>query len=153
MSNPLESPAGEVDLGLLPERLGYALRRAQVAVFQDFHRSMASLDLRPAQYSVLHVIQHNPGLRPSQVAEALGIKRTNFVPLLDELERAGLVERERDPTDGRAITLHLAGEGKALLRKADRAVQAHERRVAKHLEPGGAEHLLRLLGQLAAEGE
>ena len=151
MSDPTEGPTGEVDLGLLPERVGYALRRAQVAVFQDFHSSMAALDLRPAQYSVLHVIKHNPGLRPSQVAEALGIKRTNFVPLLGELEGAGLVERKRDPTDGRAITLHLLPEGEALLHKAEHAVRAHERRVAKRLEPGGAEHLLRLLGQLAAD--
>ena len=152
MSDPVESPAEVVDLGRLPERVGYALRRAQVAVYQDFHRSMAALDLRPAQYSVLHVIQHSPGLRPSQVAEALGIKRTNFVPLLDELGRSCLVERKRDLQDGRAITLHLMAEGEALLRKADRVVRAHERRLAKRLEPGGAEHLLRLLGQLAADG-
>lgn len=149
MADQAEKPSGEVGLGLLPDLLGYALRRAQVTAFQDFHRSMAALDLRPAQYSVLHVVQRNPGPRPSQVAEALGIKRTNFVPLLDELERAGLVERKRDPADGRAFTLHLLAGGEALLRRADRLVRAHERRLAKRLEPGGAEHLLRLLGQLS----
>jgi DNA-binding MarR family transcriptional regulator len=98
------------------------------------------------------VIHHNPGLRSSHVAEALGIKRTNFVPLLDELERRGLVGRHRDPRDGRAFTLRLTPEGEALLRRATRRVQAHERRVAERLEPGGAAHLLRLLGQVAVDG-
>ena len=147
-----ETPTGAVELGPLSKALGYALRRAQVAVFQDFHRSMASLDLRPAQYSVLHVIGYNPGLRPSQAAEALGITRTNFVPLLDELERHGLVERARDQKDRRTVALRLTEDGEALLRRAARRVRAHEKRMAERLEPGGAEQLLRLLERLA-EGE
>ena len=97
---------------------------------------MAPLDLRPAQYSVLNVIGHNPGLRPSQAAEALGIQRTNFVPLLDELERHGLVERTRDPDDKRAVALRLTGDGEALLRRAARGVRAPEQRVAERLAPG-----------------
>lgn len=150
MADDEEAPTGAVELGPLSKALGYALRRAQVAVFQDFHRAMAALDLRPAQYSVLHVIGLNPGLRPSQAAEALGIQRTNFVPLLDELERHGLVERARDPDDKRAVALRLTGDGEALLRRATRRVRAHEKRMTERLEPGGADHLLRLLDQLAA---
>lgn len=149
MAEDEETSIGAVELGPLSNELGYALRRAQVAVFQDFHSSMASLDLRPAQYSVLNVIGYNPGLRPSQAAEALGIQRTNFVPLLDELERHGLVERTRDPDDKRAVALRLTGDGEALLRRATRRVRAHEKRVAERLEPGGVDQLLRLLKQLA----
>lgn len=111
---------------------------------------MAPLDLRPAQFSVLHVLKHNPGTRPSQLAEALAIKRTNFVPLLEELERRGLVERHRDPMDGRAFSLHLSAEAEVLLRRAERLVRAHERRMTARLEAGGAAHLLRLLSQLTA---
>ena len=46
-------------------------------------RAFAPFDIRPAQFSVLTVIERNPGLTQSQVAEALGIKRTNFVGMLD----------------------------------------------------------------------
>jgi len=148
MSDATRMLTGAVDLGQLPETIGYTLRRAQISVFQDFHNGMAALELRPAQFSVLHVLRHNPGVRPSQVAEALAIKRTNFVPLLDELEGRGLVERRRDPEDGRAFSLHLSAEGEALLRRAERLVRTHERRVAARLEPGGAAQLLRLLRQL-----
>ena len=65
------------------------LRRAQLIVFQDFFAAFAPFDIRPAQFSVLTVIERNPGLTQSQVAAALGIKRTNFVGMLDELEKRG----------------------------------------------------------------
>ncbi len=65
-----------VDLDMLPELIGYALRRAQLAVFQDFHDSCAAEDIRTAQYAVLHLLRRNPGARQGQVGAALGIKRT-----------------------------------------------------------------------------
>ena len=133
---------------MLPGLLGYNLRRAQLAVFGDFHRTVGELELSPAQFTVLHLLRHNPALRSGEVAEALGIKRANFVALLEGLERGGLVERRRDARDGRAATLHLLPEGEDLVRRAERLVRAHERRIVRRLEQGGAEHLLRLLEQL-----
>ena len=133
---------------MLPALLGYNLRRAQLAVFGDFHRAVGTLELSPAQFTVLHLLHHNPALRSADVAGALGIKRANFVALREKLERGGLVERRRDQRDGRAATLHLLPEGEELLRRAERLVRAHDRRVARRLEPGGAEQLLRLLEQV-----
>ena len=85
----------DIDLGPLPELIGYVLRRAQLVVFQDFFSAFAPFDIRPAQFSVLTVIERNPGLTQSQVAAALGIKRTNFVGMLDALEKRGLAERRQ----------------------------------------------------------
>ena len=50
------------ELGRLVGHLGYVVRRAQLWIFQDFIRTMAEVDVRPAQYSVLLVIEANPGL-------------------------------------------------------------------------------------------
>ena len=52
-----------IDLGRLPQIVGYMLRRAQLAAFHDFMRGYAEADIRPAQYAVLTVIERNPGLR------------------------------------------------------------------------------------------
>jgi len=57
-----------IDLGPLPELIGYVLRRAQLAVFQDFFAAFAPFDIRPAQFSALTIIERNPGLTQSQVA-------------------------------------------------------------------------------------
>ena len=141
--------AGPVDLGPLPNQLGYALRRAQMAVFADFHQEFAPLDLRPAQFSVLLVIRHTPGVRPSQAAEALGIKRANFVPLISGLEGRCLLERRPARDDRRARALHLTPGGEALLRRSDAALQRHERRWRDMLGPAAHGALLAVLATVA----
>ncbi len=142
--------APEISLGALPGHIGFALRLAQIAVFQDFHRAVADLDLRPGQYSVLLMLRENPGIRGSQAAEALGIKRTNFVPLLDGLEARGLVNRDRLERDRRAFALFLTEAGAALLTRAAAAVGQHEQRLALALGEAGKTNLLALLARLTA---
>ena len=44
-------------LGVLDGHLGYFVRRLQMWIFQDFVRALASFDIRPAQFSVLVVIE------------------------------------------------------------------------------------------------
>ena len=104
--------ASGVDLGPLPGLVGYALRRAQVAVFQDFYASFASVALRPAEFSVLLVIHRNPGLRQRQIGDALSIKPPNFAVLLGRLVARGLAERRASLTSRRSVALHLTPGGR-----------------------------------------
>src|SRR5438874_3734960 len=128
-----------VDLGPLPDLIGYVLRCAQLVVFQDFFAAFAPFDIGPAQFSVLTVIERNPGLTQSQVAETLGIKRTNFVGMLDELERRALAERRQIARDKRSYALYLTADGAALMRKLKPVIKAHESRmVGKVGEDGRA---------------
>ena len=83
--------AQPLDLSALTSIVGYPLRRAQLAVFEDFNRRFAALKLSPAQYSALVVIDANPSRKQSEIAGALGIQRPNFVAMMDELERRGFV--------------------------------------------------------------
>ena len=85
----------KVSLGLLGNATGYLLRRAQLAVFEDFGRRFVALDLTPAQFSTLLAIRENPGRRQSDIAAALGVQRPNFVALMDHFERRGLATRVR----------------------------------------------------------
>mgnify|MGYP003694514055 CR=1 FL=1 len=100
-----------LDIGVLNEHLGYFIRRLQVWVFQDFIRTLAPVDIRPAQYSVLVVIAANPGLSQSDLADRLGIERARLVRVLDKLERRGLTQRLASPTDRRSHALRLTREG------------------------------------------
>src|ERR1700674_712553 len=88
-----------LDIGVLNDHLGYFIRRLQVWVFQDFIRTLAPVDIRPAQYSVLVVIAGNPGLSQSDLAACLGIERARLVRLLDKLEKRGLTQRLASRTD------------------------------------------------------
>jgi DNA-binding MarR family transcriptional regulator len=138
-----------IDVGPLARMVGYALRRAQLAVFDEFMAAFAELGLRPAQYAVLVLLEHTPGLKQSEVASALGIQRANFVALFDGLERRGLASRCPTPNDRRSYALYLTESGKETLARANRLEAAHEAQIDARLGPGGREQLLRLLRQVA----
>ncbi|HWL03983.1 MAG TPA: MarR family transcriptional regulator [Xanthobacteraceae bacterium] len=141
--------SAEVDFGQLSQSLGYALRRAQLAVFKNFRDTFASLDVTPAQYSVLLVIGRNPGLKQTQVSDALNIKRANFVALIDALERRGLAERTA-ATDRRSYALYLTASGRKLLKTLDALNAVHEDKVAASIGQERRAQLLALLSALTA---
>jgi DNA-binding MarR family transcriptional regulator len=126
----------------LADKVGYRLRRAQVAVFSHFNDTVASMGLRPAQFSLLELLAAQPGILQTRAGEALGIQKANFVPFLASLEERGLVERV--PLDGRSNGLRLTRKGEALYRRAVPLVAAHEAAVTHGLS--AAER--RLLGEL-----
>jgi DNA-binding MarR family transcriptional regulator len=129
--------------------VGYAVRRAQIAIFGDFLESLREVDLRPAQFGVLVVIDDHPGMRQSDVCAGLGIQKANFVPLISELEARGLVVREPGANDRRAYALHLTAQGAALLRRARELHARHEARLTERIGRRGRAQLLLLLNRLA----
>ncbi len=143
-----ERPQFAVDISPLPERTGYLLRRAQLAVFNNFMQNCAEFDVRPAQYAVLTVIENNPGLKQIDISTALGIKRPNLVALIDDIERRGLARREAVPADRRSYALHLTARGKSFMAKLHERVDAHEKLVNEALGAEGRERLLPLLRRL-----
>jgi DNA-binding MarR family transcriptional regulator len=122
-----------LDIGPLAQLTGYVLRRAQMAVFDDFIATLAELRLRPAQYSVLMLLERHPGSTQSAVAAALGIQRANFVALLDTLQSRGLTRRTPSPQDKRSHALYLTGLGTRTLQRAHALVAAHEARQVARL--------------------
>jgi DNA-binding MarR family transcriptional regulator len=136
-----------IDLGGLEQHLGYLIRRFQVWVFQDFIRTLETIDIRPAQYSVLVVIGANPGLSQSDLADTLGIERARLVRLLDHLERRGLMRRLPSPRDRRSHALELTSEGQKVLKKAKALAATHEARLIEKL---GAEPRVAILEYLRA---
>jgi DNA-binding MarR family transcriptional regulator len=134
-----------LDIGVLNDHLGYFIRRLQVWVFQDFIRTLAPVDIRPAQYSVLVVIAGNPGLSQSDLSASLGIERARLVRLLDKLEKRGLTRRLPSRTDRRSHALRLTGDGQRLLKRAKVLAAAHETRLAEQLGAEPRKSLLDLM--------
>lgn len=146
-------PAGQTaklaDLPELGEIIGYKLRRAQLAVFQDFIETFARIKLRPAEFSVLALIARTPGQKQTEIAEQLGIKRANFVALMDGLERRGLAERRKGQIDKRSHSLHLTAEGRRFVQRMAGMWHTHEQRLVDKLGgPAERETLLRLLDRI-----
>lgn len=139
-------------MGELSGLLGYALKRAQLRIFDDFIRCVASLQLTPAQFSVLLLIERNPGRNQTEIANTLGILRPNFVAMLDGLESRELCARVRSANDRRSHILILTDKGRATLARAKKLVATkHEARLDEVLGSDNREILLSMLAKLARE--
>src|SRR5260221_14601022 len=136
----------------LSDLLGYSLKRAQLKVFEDFLRCMAPLQLTPAQFSVLLLLEHNPGRNQTEIANTLGILRPNFVAMLDALESRDLLTRMRSPNDRRSHVLTLTDKGRATLTRAKKLVATkHEARLIELLGPANHAALLGMLATIAQD--
>lgn len=144
----INGAAPAIDLATLPNHIGYAVRRAQIAIFQKIIDRMAALDIRPGQFSVLTVIGANPGLKQIAISEALGIRRPNLVAMVGELERRGLARRRPVPGDRRSHALYLTRRGAALLARLKALAAVHEREITQAISPSEKRQLLRLLNRL-----
>lgn len=145
-----DSKAG-IDLSGLEGQVGYLLRRAQLAVFDDFSVALKALNLRPGQFAVLNLIGRNAGITQNEVCAVLGIQRANLVTVLDELERRGVAERRPSATDRRANTLHLTIAGVRLLTRALDAQAAHEGAIESRLGKAERDRLLKILRHLTGD--
>lgn len=147
-----ELAGAALDLGELGELLGYSLKRAQLRIFDDFLRCVAPVKLTPAQFSVLLLIDRNPGRNQTEIANTLGILRPNFVAMLDALESRGLCTRARSPSDRRSHVLDLTDKGRTTLAKAKKLVQGmHEARLIAVLGPREHALMLKMVAKLAKE--
>jgi DNA-binding MarR family transcriptional regulator len=137
-----------IDYGVLDELLGYAIRRTQIVVYEDFIASLAPWNITPPRYSSLVIIERNPNLKLTELANVLGIARSGAVALIDSLEEFGYVLRVPSPTDKRALGLVLTDKGRADLADITKAVVAHDQRMAQRLDPTEQAQLLNLLGKV-----
>src|SRR6185369_12952294 len=138
--------------GLLPSLLGYALRRAQSAVFADFAATFtrAGEALTPGEFGLLVLVDRNAGMSQMALARALGIDRSTLVPILNRLQARGFLVRRASPTDGRTHALGLTPAGEKALAKFARLVKAHEKRIASDLSASETRLLIELLEKVRA---
>ncbi len=105
-----------IDLGELADSLGFLLRMAQLRAFEAFFEA-AGHDLKPGEFTVLRVIELNPGLPQGSIARRLRIKPAHMTKLIRRFVDAGLVEREIPPDDRRSVRLSLTKAGEAFVEK------------------------------------
>jgi MarR family 2-MHQ and catechol resistance regulon transcriptional repressor len=109
--------------------------------------------LTESQLAVLEVVFHLGPLPQGEVCRKILRSGSNVTTVVDNLERDGLVRRERDRTDRRIQIIHLTEKGRELLA---RALPVHVDRVTRTmaaLDPDEQRELGRLcrkLGKAAA---
>ncbi|WP_338524159.1 MarR family transcriptional regulator [Pseudomonas batumici] len=129
----------------LDDLIGYAMRRAQLKLFQNLIERLSAHDLRPAQFSALAIIEQSPGLMQADLAKALAIEPPQVVPLLNKLESRALAVRVRCKPDKRSYGIFLSKTGETLLKELKQIAAESDRDATSALDSQEREELLRLL--------
>jgi DNA-binding MarR family transcriptional regulator len=103
--------------------------------------------ITPTQYNVLRILRGAgaSGLCRGEVMERMIARVPDATRLLDRMESAGLIERERGVTDRRFVTTRITGEGLRLLGVLAEPILALHRQQFDGLTPADLEKLIELL--------
>ena len=96
-------------------------------------RAVATTDLSLSQYRVLATLGEGQEAA-SRLAEKLAVSRPSITGVVDGLVARGLVHREHTSCDRRRIDVGLTDAGRALLARADAAVEERLERIGQLLE-------------------
>lgn len=140
--------ANRLEFGILSSLIGFHLRMAQLAVYDDFMRGAPVASLTPGQCAILILIDANKGLTQQQLCESIRIEKSTLVVRLHRLAERGLLKRVRSTDDRRQNTLELTSEGKKTLRAMTEFVTAHEQRLLADLSPSERKQLVSLLAKI-----
>jgi len=153
MSSPRQSDAPSDD-----EKVGVeawaALLRAHAAVVRIMEREVeAATGLPLSWYDVLLELNSvdRRRLRMQALSSRVVLSRTRVSRVVDEMERAGLVQRVPDPADGRATLAAITDRGRRQLRKASPVyLDAIAEHFTRHLTRGQLRAMREGLDQLLA---
>ncbi|HAP27841.1 MAG TPA: MarR family transcriptional regulator [Achromobacter sp.] len=137
-----------IQYGALDDLVGYAIRRAQILIYEDFLAALAPWDITPQRYSALTLIAANDNLKLTDLARILGIARSGAVQIVNQLQDLGYVERQEAERDRRAYALAMTPAGHTALAAITEAVQAHDARISGKLGAADRRKLIGLLGKL-----
>lgn len=129
-----------------------SLGRTWAVLDHAFSEAVKPYGITPTQYNVLRILRGagEKGLCRAAVMERMIAKVPDATRLLDRMEAAGLIERERDTADRRFVTTRITGEGLRLLAQLDEPVQALHRQHFSVLDEAELGTLIELLGRVRA---
>src|SRR5680860_1555818 len=105
------SAAGEP----LDDHVGVALRRAYQRAVANLSARITPYDLSPLQFSVLVRLHDDGPWTQNSLGRSIFMEPANIRALVQRLAERGLVSREPDPEDRRAIRVRISPQGEALL--------------------------------------
>lgn len=132
----------------LASDLCWLLSRASHGLTTEFTAALEELGISPREHSVLATAMTGE-FTQTEIARMVGLDKTTMVVTVDELEMAGLADRERSTIDRRARVIRVTDEGKRFVREADKVLDRVRNDVLSALEPEERQVFLNALGTLA----
>jgi DNA-binding MarR family transcriptional regulator len=129
------------DLGAMVMRLGRRLLAMEQPILERHGVTMWA-------YVVLTALRDGPARAQASLAAAINADKTRLIPVLDDLQKRGLIEREPDPADRRVRLLGLTPEGRRLQQAVQAEIRSAEEIMLSKIKDQAA--FVRALGELSA---
>ncbi|GAB2806802.1 MarR family winged helix-turn-helix transcriptional regulator [Streptomyces daliensis] len=138
-----------VDLSTHPGHLARRLQQAHSLLWG----AMVSEETTSPQFAVLNALEEKPDIDQRTLSEHVHLDRSTIADLVARLCRRELVERVRDPLDGRRNVLKLTAEGRRVHKKLVTRTARMNRVFLAPLAADEQEQLLRLIARVAGAAE
>ncbi len=97
------------------------------------HADPEIIEVTELESLVMDCVEHNPGVSPKQICGEVGIRSSNTSAVLGSLEAKGLIRRDPDPSDRRAIRVHPTS---VATRNLEKVRAEWSQFLARHLDSG-----------------
>ncbi len=127
--------AGQYSMGVLDELLNFRLRRIRSCLTEKYRNETVKSGLRAGAFSILALIDANPGISQIDLARFAGYDQTALVGIIDDMESKGWTTRQRDPADRRRHQVQITEAGREALARLYEAAVENEREAREALSP------------------
>lgn len=145
-------PGEEIGLARLQSTLGFLLLGAWRFANFYFNQHFKDIDITPASYGVLLLIEANPRCSIGSVGRAMGIAPNSIARLVDGLVGRELVSKSVSGADARTRLLELTSQGRQFLEVLERHHAEYESEVISAVGKDRHDALCVLLRPFAGAG-
>lgn len=135
-------------MGPLDSYLPYLLNRAGARIATAFGEEVRPLGASLQIWRVLAALRERDGRRMGDLSATTSIEVSTLTRLVDQMEKKGLVSRQRDADDARVVALHVTAAGKRLTRRIVPIAERYERVALKGFASAEAKALRNALRRL-----
>jgi DNA-binding MarR family transcriptional regulator len=137
----------------LAKHTGFLLSRMGMVAMKQFSLRLEELGLNTRMWGALNVLDAEGAITQHMLGKSTGIDPSSMVSTIDELERNGLVERRRHPTDRRAHALHITEKGHETLARGRQLARRAQEDLLAPLDADERKQLHELLLRMALATE
>ncbi len=136
--------------GSLVQEAHLSIMRTAAILEHAFEEALKPHGITATQYNVLRILRGagDAGLCRNEVGERMVRRVPDVTRLLDRLEEAGLIVRERGGSDRRYVSTRITRQGEKLLATLDPRVQEIHEELLGHLGALRLKQLIALLGEV-----
>jgi MarR family transcriptional regulator, lower aerobic nicotinate degradation pathway regulator len=129
-------------------RPGFLVRRLHQIHMAIFLKECADEQVTPIQWGIMTIVESTPGVGHVEIAEELGLDRSNVANVVDRLTRRGLLKQTVSKLDRRKRSISITAEGRKVTAAFEPKARRAQRRLLDVLSAEERQSFMRLLLRL-----